>query len=585
MITLENINIEFNSIVYINSQKIAIPNGRITVLTGPSGCGKTSILYYIGLLNKSNIIKYNVDGKKLSEEKFDEFRRLHIGYVFQDNNLIENTTILENFNIISRLCNTKISLQSTKELLQQIHLDKELDTLISELSGGEKQRLAIALALSKNPDLIILDEPTSYLDQENSILIMDIIKAIALQGKTIIIASHDSKLKELGDLIYTIENKKIVLSSGEVKEDYKPIKWKYRKPNKFNRYYIYLYMKKNLKFYYLLFLFSSIVICLCSTSLNFSSGFSESQINDYKENVSNDFLITEVNDNKIAKEISLWKEITAVYPYQTWVSQNHIIIPLYTEGLTNNFVNRYISENKVGCYISEQYFASLAGENNDSIIIDINGESINTPIIGVYNVSVKNKYVEQNLDEIYITSEVVKEVGIDSNTWIVFTNDYRDIDEIITRLKRIDSTIEIKNNNNYLDINNQIKKIGEIGNFYSVILYLITIILMIITYSKLFYQRKYEVCLLKANGLSNKSFYYLFISEILVHLSIVFINICIFTCILEIILTNWLNIKISILNIRFFTNIILFTSVQFLLPSLIIIKKIINYDPAKILRS
>lgn len=195
MIQLRNIYLSYKEEL-IHNGTITIQDNKITCLTGLSGSGKTSLLYLIGLLNTHSNLDYYFNNTKLNfifKKSLANIRRLDIGYVFQDNNILEHFTIKENFSYIAQLCNIDISDDNIKHLLSIVQLEKSLDTLPSHLSGGEKQRLAIALALSKDPKLIVLDEPTSSLDKETSTQIMDVLHTIAHQHHKMILSKRQIK--------------------------------------------------------------------------------------------------------------------------------------------------------------------------------------------------------------------------------------------------------------------------------------------------------------------------------------------------------------------------------------------------------
>ena len=150
-----------------------------------------------------------------SDKEVSSLRKTRIGYVFQDNSLIDSLTVAENIRNTARIAGVPITQNDVKHYLNQVKLDAGLRQYPKTLSGGERQRLAIACAMAKKPDLIIADEPTSALDKENSAVIMGIFKEFAArENKKVVIASHSALAREIGDVIYEISDCRIQLIQG-----------------------------------------------------------------------------------------------------------------------------------------------------------------------------------------------------------------------------------------------------------------------------------------------------------------------------------------------------------------------------------
>ena len=211
MINITHLNIKFDRPI-INDSHLKIEEGKITAISGASGCGKTSILYQVGLLDFNyEKVEYYFNGTKInlkSPKELAYYRQYKIGYVFQSNHLLTHLNIKENFENNAGLINQTIDDNVFKKYVK---LRWSFITAIYESrtfkAGGERQRLAIALAYLKNPDLLILDEPTSNLDQENAIIILKLLQKIAQQTKTMILmTTHSSLALEYCDVVYKIEH-------------------------------------------------------------------------------------------------------------------------------------------------------------------------------------------------------------------------------------------------------------------------------------------------------------------------------------------------------------------------------------------
>lgn len=200
-IKIENLTKSYGKLEIFKDYSLQIESGKITCLYGESGCGKTTILNIIGLIEDYQKGSIYYDGQVIKKEK--DIRLMHkekIGFIFQDFGLIENMTVKENLNIVQKIRVMKNKNEVMNDTLKDLNLECVLDKKVFELSGGEQQRVAIAKLLLKDPDLILADEPTASLDENNQQLILNLMRQICEQGKTIIIVSHDAATREFADI-------------------------------------------------------------------------------------------------------------------------------------------------------------------------------------------------------------------------------------------------------------------------------------------------------------------------------------------------------------------------------------------------
>ncbi|MCR2044646.1 ABC transporter ATP-binding protein [Anaerosalibacter massiliensis] len=195
-----------------------IEEGEFISIMGKSGSGKTTLLNILGLLDKFNEGEYIFRGEDITnfdENKKSDFRNRNIGFIFQQFHLIESLTIYQNIEI-PLLYRSKESKEERKrkikEKLSQVGLFEKRYSRPFELSGGQQQRIAIARALVTEPYLILADEPTGALDSETSEDIMELIKELNDDGKTIIMVTHDKDLRR-----YTTRD--VFLKDGEFSEE------------------------------------------------------------------------------------------------------------------------------------------------------------------------------------------------------------------------------------------------------------------------------------------------------------------------------------------------------------------------------
>ena len=207
MITIENLSKSFyhesSESKILTNINLHIKKGESVILKGISGSGKTTLLSIIAGLDKPSSGKVLIDGdpiSKLPDLFASELRAKKIGMIFQHFNLFEHLSVLENVTtpLIPLRLPIKEVYQKAQKALKIANIDHKSSLVASRLSGGEKQRTAIARALVANPEIILCDEPTANLDKENSLLFIETIKELHNMGKTIVIATHDPLFEELG---------------------------------------------------------------------------------------------------------------------------------------------------------------------------------------------------------------------------------------------------------------------------------------------------------------------------------------------------------------------------------------------------
>ena len=216
MIQARNIHKSFGDLEVLKGVELTVARGEIVSIVGPSGAGKTTLLQILGTLDKPNAGEVLVDGidfSKLSEKKLAAFRNKHVGFIFQFHQLLPEFTALENVMIPALIAgtNAKKATAKAKELLDYLQLSERTEHKPSELSGGEKQRVAVARALMNDPALILADEPSGSLDSKNRDELHKLLFDLRDKfGLTIVIVTHDKELAALSDRVIEMKDGRII---------------------------------------------------------------------------------------------------------------------------------------------------------------------------------------------------------------------------------------------------------------------------------------------------------------------------------------------------------------------------------------
>ena len=220
MIVFDNVNKHFGSFHVLRDINLTINKGEVVVIIGPSGSGKSTMLRCINQLETVSEGKLTVNGISVNDKKTDINKlRSNIGMVFQHFHLYPHKTVLENITLAPIKVLGKSKEEATKTALyylEKVGIPEKANSYPSQLSGGQQQRVAIARGLAMNPEIMLFDEPTSALDPEMIGEVLDVMKALAKEGMTMVVVTHEMGFaREVADRV-------VFIDQGQILEDAPP---------------------------------------------------------------------------------------------------------------------------------------------------------------------------------------------------------------------------------------------------------------------------------------------------------------------------------------------------------------------------
>lgn len=517
MIKIEHIHIKKKKTI-LDDACIILYDHAINVVYGASGTGKTLLLYIAGLLQTKDEFNYSFNGiqlDNLSKEQYATFIKNNISFVFQENSLIEYATVYDNLKLTFILHHKKYSDELFLNILRDVHLDIRLEQKVNELSRGQRQRLSIAIALIKEPNLLILDEPTSFLDRENEMIIIKLVKEISVNtGVTVLIASHSQEVMNAADYLYEIKNYQILPKNEfTVKNSLEVIK-KERTSLSFIYEYIRLYMLHHVKEYVKLF---CLILLVCSAVLfnkSFSQLYISRQINNFNEQLDTGIVIYSENiiDFSMLDQIMNIEHIVNAY-YNKNISviceqdgKEEIVTARigYSEQLQFADSGVYVTEEEINT--SQKYYLL-----EDTTKIEL-------PIMGVISNDYKDPVSNQK-SSIVVSYDEVKDFIDPQNIVVVFIDSIENTFIVQEQLLHLNSGVFVYPLAQELNlIKDNLGTLAKLSNIFSFIIISISSIIIIGTYTKSFSNRNKEFQILKSMGLSNRDIVRMILLELIVFL-------------------------------------------------------------------
>lgn len=214
ILQLKNVSKIYGSLNALKDINLEVKRGDWLAIMGPSGSGKTTMINIIGCMDRPSLGEVILDDMDISKENSSSLtaiRRDKIGLIFQQFHLVNYLNALENV-MVAQYYHSMPDEKEALEALEKVGLKDRAKHLPSQLSGGEQQRVCIARALINSPEIILADEPTGNLDEENEKMVIEILKKLHNEGATIIVVTHDTGVGDVAE-------RKIVLDHGKISED------------------------------------------------------------------------------------------------------------------------------------------------------------------------------------------------------------------------------------------------------------------------------------------------------------------------------------------------------------------------------
>jgi putative ABC transport system ATP-binding protein len=201
VVQIESLRKEFGKVCALDGVSFEIQEGEWIAIMGPSGSGKTTLINILGGLDTPTSGRAMVDGVdvgRLDEGGLTRFRAEKIGFVFQQFHLVSYLTALENV-MLAQYFHSTTDENEARQALERVGLGDRIEHLPAQLSGGEQQRVAVARALINHPKLVLADEPTGNLDEANEKIVLDLLRDLHAEGRTILMVTHAASIGSLAD--------------------------------------------------------------------------------------------------------------------------------------------------------------------------------------------------------------------------------------------------------------------------------------------------------------------------------------------------------------------------------------------------
>lgn len=555
MIEMKHINLSFRDKDLFFDQEIKIDSGKITLITGESGSGKSTLLFELARLTDYANKEYIYENEKMSDLDEESFRR-KIAFVFQDCRLFNDLSVIQNIEFFSQLGQVEFKKDKMMNLLDELDLNIDLNGEVKVLSGGQKQRLLILCCMMKDPEIIFLDEPTAYLDDENRRRMRKIIYDLCYKyHKTVVIASHDLDMLEIADKHYHIESQQILLKKNSIKENKNLIARKTIQTFPLN---YYLHAQKSNKIHYKRNIIISFLMIIMAYMMCFQAYYQKETERMINKAINNELRISYKDGGNaydmagtpvsrtLVQDLSQNNMIQNISPFFEWnvahmtvndssFKETVVIQPYYKKMKTvkkNSNPVFSIDKQKINTdkiYISYSLYQKIKGhihltgtmqvlKNNEFEFVEIpfelsNADTVDKDIGNRYTKSTENIiYISQNLYQ-KIINQCIPDATYQSNVYILKIDSYKNIQAVTDFIKKHDQQIKVYNPVSS-SILSQTTSFGfeMIYNFSKIIFILFVLSCFIIGIFDVV-TRRYQYALLLVNGFNKKQCLKLILKE------------------------------------------------------------------------
>lgn len=515
MLELKNISKIIEDRVILSDISITFPDKGFIGIKGRSGCGKSSLLYILSLLDEDFLGSLFFNDQTI--EDVNEYRNNHVSYMMQSNDYIDALTVKENIILSSEVSNIEYSKKKFKDIVKQLGIDHLLNRYPASLSGGQLKRMSIAKAMLKDVDIILCDEPTGNLFEDQAKDIMQLLKDIS-KSKLVVIVSHDEKLlKDYCDSVLTLENGKLL---GSVEKS-KHIEYKNKERRKGQVFFYVLQQMKKQRYKYGVFvLFQWVLICVSLLVLSGAAGMLTTIHEMEKSDINKNIIVIENKDySAFDKLIKGYKNIDYTYDLNLLdcrnednesISSTLSFLPENKDHIV--LMDGDLPDEKYEVIVNEKLYKSLM---NKDIIVSCDDFSCRLTISGY----VKDGVFKEN--RIYLSSLLKEDLELTKDIYSL-TIESNNVKEDYEKLQKdyyvYSEVIDMSENYSTLLLYSEI-----VGCICILMSLCISLLLYSIVSSIVLEQRVHDLCYLKTLGMSNKRLYNLTLVENIV---LVFIIVC-----------------------------------------------------------
>lgn len=569
MIELKDICIEYDRVI-LDHASISIPAHSITLIRGKSGSGKKALLYCIALMDTKSKYQYYYDHRLIGEKDRNNIRKECISYVLQENDLLAHLDVRGTLQYFAHIHNKHLSDKDIQDYLDKMHLDVTLNQNVMTLSLGERQRLSIATALVSNPQVLVLDEPTASLDHENEIEIYNILKELSAH-MTIVLASHSEEAIKYADIVYTLEDGRLISDGSEIQEDICGQGEVSQVDHRLYREYVKDYVK-HYRFMYVLMMMVFILSLVSGQMILGIIHHSKDQgMQMLIGQLENKAIITKDKHSYVDQDYSHFikiddKNTFPLYKIYTQIEGEDVyLVPYFKDDDLSKYIDRNIQETKTGIYMdNESYYLLNQGlsdnrVNLDLYITDQNGmhqTSYTFDMNGVFRNNKKVHYVSKSQRYIYVPYSILQDIYKQSECtpryigYIIKTDTYDELNKLVDYYEskgyRINDSFTDREAMNSLDSYYK----NMMFTFAGVIL-VISVLIDIVLESHLLMQRKKELVLLLISGLLKKDLQRISMVETLGSISIVVVSSTLISSIMSLILGTFNMVTLSSMTVLF----------------------------------